>query len=125
MSEEQGESLPNCAKTSVLKQTDSSSSSYLTEKVVGYNWDEGINYENILKSYACSGFQARNFGLAVQETNKMIECRQLPTTKDFSLQGDDFYAVKNNCTIFLGYTSNIVSSGLRETIKFLVQHKMV
>ena len=29
------------------------------------------------------------------------------------------------CTIFLGFTSNLVSSGLRETIRFLVQHNMV
>ena len=29
------------------------------------------------------------------------------------------------CKIFLGYTSNLISSGLRETIRFLVQHKMV
>ena len=33
--------------------------------------------------------------------------------------------VKSNCTIFLGYTSNMISSGIREYIKFLVQHKMV
>ncbi len=32
---------------------------------------------------------------------------------------------KNGCTIFLGYTSNMVSSGLREVFKYLVQHKMV
>lgn len=29
------------------------------------------------------------------------------------------------CTIFLSYTSNMISSGIRETIKFLVQHKLV
>lgn len=29
------------------------------------------------------------------------------------------------CTIFLGYTSNLISSGLRETIRYLVQHNMV
>ena len=29
------------------------------------------------------------------------------------------------CTIFLGYTSNLVSSGLRETIRFLAQHNMI
>ena len=29
------------------------------------------------------------------------------------------------CTIFLGYTSNLISSGLRETIRYLVQHKHV
>jgi deoxyhypusine synthase len=32
---------------------------------------------------------------------------------------------KNNCTIFLGYTSNMASCGVRETIRFLVEHKMV
>lgn len=29
------------------------------------------------------------------------------------------------CTIFLGFTSNLVSSGVREVIRFLVQHKLV
>ena len=28
-------------------------------------------------------------------------------------------------TIFLGYTSNLVSSGLRETLRYLVEHKHV
>jgi deoxyhypusine synthase len=29
------------------------------------------------------------------------------------------------CTVFLAYTSNLVSSGLRESLRFLVQHRMV
>ena len=29
------------------------------------------------------------------------------------------------CTIFLGYTSNMISSGNREIIRYLAQHKMV
>lgn len=29
------------------------------------------------------------------------------------------------CTIYLSYTSNMISSGIRETICFLVKHKMV
>ena len=33
--------------------------------------------------------------------------------------------VENNCTIFLGYTSNMASCGVRETIRYLVQHKAV
>ena len=32
---------------------------------------------------------------------------------------------KNNCTIFLGYTSNMASCGVRENIRFLVEHKLV
>ena len=30
-----------------------------------------------------------------------------------------------NCTIFLGYTSNLISSGLRDTLRFLAQHNLV
>ena len=29
------------------------------------------------------------------------------------------------CKVFLGFTSNIISSGVRETIRFLAEHKMV
>ena len=31
--------------------------------------------------------------------------------------------VEKNCTIFLGYTSNMASCGVRDTIRYLVQHK--
>ena len=30
-----------------------------------------------------------------------------------------------NCTIFLGYTSNLISSGVRDTLRFLVKNNMV
>lgn len=40
-------------------------------------------------------------------------------------ESDEFIRRRNGCTIFLGYTSNIVSSGLRESIRYLVQHKLV
>ena len=30
-----------------------------------------------------------------------------------------------NCTIFLGFTSNLISSGVREVLRFLVQNNMV
>lgn len=32
---------------------------------------------------------------------------------------------ETKCTIFLGYTSNMISCGVREVIRYLVQHKMV
>jgi deoxyhypusine synthase len=108
----------------VLQKT--KDSSFLKEKVQGYDWNQGLNYDKLLNSYLHTGFQATNFGLAVEEINKMIECRKAPIPEDRFVDRDDpFIGVKHNCTIFLGYTSNIVSSGLRETIKFLVQHKMI
>ena len=32
---------------------------------------------------------------------------------------------KTRCKIFLGYTSNMSSCGVREVIRFLAQHKMI
>lgn len=35
------------------------------------------------------------------------------------------YRENQRCTIFLAYTSNMISCGVRESIKFLVKHKLV
>lgn len=44
----------------------------VTPIVKGYEWNNGINYDQLLGSYLHSGFQATNFGLAVDEINKMV-----------------------------------------------------
>lgn len=38
---------------------------------------------------------------------------------------DEFTKRRERCTIFLGYTSNMVSCGIRESIRFLVEHALV
>lgn len=38
---------------------------------------------------------------------------------------DPEYRKGVKCKIFLGCTSNLISSGVRETIRFLIEHKMV
>lgn len=62
---------PQIAKDAVL--TKSVKLPDQTPEVAGYNWDNGINYDQLLKSYLYSGFQATNFGKAVDEINKMVE----------------------------------------------------
>lgn len=81
----------------------------------------------MFETYKNSGFQARNFGLAVDEIQKMINARNIPLEDDQidTLEEDNFIRRKSSCTIFLGYTSNMASCGIRDTIRFLVQHKMV
>ncbi|CAH2265654.1 probable deoxyhypusine synthase [Pararge aegeria] len=98
-----------------------------TPIVAGYDWENGTDYTKILESYARSGFQATNFGRAVEEINKMLKCRSIPLTEETSdcFEEDSFIKKKTNCTIFLGYTSNMISSGLRDTFKFLVKNKLV
>lgn len=41
-------------------------------KVSGYDFNNGINYHELLQSYATTGFQATKFGQAVKEINKMV-----------------------------------------------------
>ncbi|CAG0882150.1 unnamed protein product [Cyprideis torosa] len=112
-----------------------------TPKVQGYDFNDGIDHHKLLSSYRLSGFQATNFGKAVEEILKMLECRDTPldktngdwmpesvsTNSDSQCSSDkaSFYRPQTNCTIFLGYTSNMVSCGVRESIRFLVEHKMV
>ena len=44
-------------------------------------------------------------------------------------ENDDLKILENRqkvrCTIFLGYTSNMASCGMREYIRYLCQHKMI
>lgn len=56
-----------------------------------------------------------------------LSCRAKPLPEDLEdvLEEDEFIQRNSSCTIFLGYTSNMVSAGVRDTIRFLVQHHMV
>ncbi|XP_035888334.1 deoxyhypusine synthase isoform X2 [Phyllostomus discolor] len=49
----------------------------------------------------------------------------LPEDEDQHTDLTQSHRPLTGCTIFLGYTSNLISSGIRETIRYLVQHNMV
>ncbi|KAK0161104.1 hypothetical protein PV327_009617 [Microctonus hyperodae] len=120
-----GVDIPECSKTAVLMQ--SSSVPHDSPQVQGYDWNSGIDYHKLFQSYKNTGFQATNFGLAVDEINKMINLRKIPLaeSENDEYEDDEFIRRKSPCTIFLGYTSNMASCGVRDSIRFLVQHKMV
>lgn len=65
-------------------------------------------------SISCSWFQIKAKSEPVT-LEKNLECFEYPM----------FNRMKTGCTIFLGYTSNMISCGIREIIRFLVQHNMV
>lgn len=114
-----------------------------TTEVRGHDFSTGLDYEKLFASFRTTGFQATSFHLAVEEINRMIACKLQPIdldnevvtesaraykglTKELAAQNGYYDLVqRTNCTIFLGHTSNMVSCGARETIKFLVKNKMV
>ncbi|KAL2220472.1 putative deoxyhypusine synthase [Thermoascus aurantiacus ATCC 26904] len=70
-----------------------------------------ITVADLVGHMGSMGFQATAVADAVRIINEMRAYRH-PETGE-------------RTTIFLGYTSNLISSGLRETLRFLVQHRHV
>lgn len=72
--------------------------------IKGYDFDNGVDYDEILDSFLSTGFQATHLAKAISVINSMI---------------------KDKATIYLGYTSNLVTSGIRDVIRYLAEHKKV
>ena len=121
MTSQSNNEVPLIATDAVLVSSQDMESG--SEKVAGYDFNSGIDHHQLLKSFKYSGFQATNFGLAVEEIWKMIKCREEAIPED-KLDSCKLNGIKNNCNIFLGFTSNMASCGVRDTIRFLVQHKV-
>ncbi|KAK7379937.1 hypothetical protein VNO78_32197 [Psophocarpus tetragonolobus] len=97
-------------------------------KIEGYDFNNGVNYPLLLSSMFTTGFQASNLGDAIQVVNQMLDWRLADeaVTQDCSDCERDFeYRKSVTCKVFLGFTSNLISSGVRDTVRFLVQHRMV
>lgn len=47
-----------------------------SSEVKGYDFSNGVDYRALLESYRTTGFQASNFGKAVEEINKMVSSQQ-------------------------------------------------
>ncbi|KAJ9095352.1 hypothetical protein QFC19_007596 [Naganishia cerealis] len=78
--------------------------------VKGPDFNRPITLHELLESYERIGFQATGLAKAIKIVEEMRKSRQ---------------NTEEPLTLFLGYTSNLISSGLREIIKFLCEHKMV
>lgn len=70
----------------------------------GYDFNQEVNYPKLMSSLATTGFQATNLAEAIRIVNEMIATQT---------------------TVYLGYTSNLVSSGLRDVFRYLVEHKKI
>lgn len=121
------EGVPSVAASAVLVESDPMPDD--AQAVGGYDFNDGVDFNKLLASFARTGFQATNFALAVEEVNKMIDWRlsDEPITEeevDPELR-DPAVRARTGCTIFLGATSNLISAGTRETIRYLIQHKKV
>jgi len=99
-----------------------------TPVVVGYEFQLGapVDWDKLLNSYATTGYQGSHLGKAIEEINRMRNWRLSDeAVVDTDEITDPALRREKKCKIFLGYTSNLISSGLRETFCFLAKHKLV
>jgi deoxyhypusine synthase len=72
--------------------------------VKGYDFSKKFDFDEMMKNFSTTGAQATNLAKAIEIVKKMRE---------------------NKAYIYLGYTSNMVTTGNREVIRYLVENKMV
>jgi deoxyhypusine synthase len=136
--------IPAGASAAVLKRSEPVPEDTISVK--GPDFEEPIALHALLRSYERIGFQATSLSKAIAIVNKMV-CiyptlildrlimdliQRAWRLSDEPIQEDeaDEYMdaevrAQTRCNIFLGYTSNLISSGLREVILYLVKHKHV
>lgn len=72
--------------------------------VKGYDFSKQFNIKTFLDSFATTGMQATNLGMGLEIINQMIH---------------------EEAKIILSFTGNVISSGMHESIIYLVKNKMV
>ncbi len=73
-------------------------------EIKGVDFSKHVDLKEFIEYYKTTGAQASHLGKAIEIAKKM--------------RSEDI-------TIFLGFTSNMITSGVREQIRYLVQNKMV
>ena len=73
-------------------------------KIQGYNLDKEFDFKEFIENYKTMGFQGSNLGIAISIFQDLVE-KKVP--------------------IFISFTGNMISSGNRELITYLVKNKLV
>ncbi|KAM3444897.1 hypothetical protein NHJ13734_000931 [Beauveria thailandica] len=106
------QSAPSGAKDAVLvKSQDMPADAQKVEELDFNKLNRPITAHDLFMGMRHMGFQASAMSEAIRIINEMQAWKD-PETGD-------------NTTIFLGYTSNLISSGLRGVLRWLVEHKHV
>lgn len=96
---------------------------------------KGLNYEDrlptlddIFAALKTTALQGTYFADAADEIKRMLKWRLIDEpvkeTEDDETKDMEFRK-KTRCFIWISFTSNLMTSGLRETIRFLVKNKLV
>ncbi|KAK8971101.1 Deoxyhypusine synthase [Platanthera guangdongensis] len=124
--EKQSESL-DAIRSVVFKESETLDEARFS-RISGYDFNRGVDFMSLMDSMIYTGFQASNLGDAIHVVNEMLDWRlshDKPGDGCSAEELDPAFRESVRCKIFLGFTSNLVSSGVRDIVRFLVEHKMV
>jgi len=88
-------------KDNILKKSEEPEN---LEEIKGLDFDKDVTLKKLIDSYKTTGHSASELYRAMEIIKEMK---------------------KEKCTIFFGYTSSMVSSGLRDIFRYLAEHKMI
>lgn len=118
--------IPSVSATAVLGESETLPAS--TPQCIGHNFNSDTTLDSLMASMMTTGFQATQLGLAMEQIQQMRQWRLSDTPwregDDEALQSITVRS-RIRARIFFAYTSNQISSGQREVIRYLLQHKMV
>ncbi|KAH9472567.1 hypothetical protein MJO28_001574 [Puccinia striiformis f. sp. tritici] len=112
------------SRANILTNSQPLPSDQFNVKVEGPRFDtdrSSIDLGNLLNSYGSIGFQATSLSQSIEIIDKMRLWRL--SDEDPSIEKGS--KEDESARIFLGFTSNLISSGLREIITFLAKHKYI
>ena len=77
-------------------------------KIQGYDFEKPFDFRKFIESYQTMGFQGSNLGTALNILHKMIEEKK-----------------NGKLSLWMSFTGNMISSGNREIITYLVKNKLI
>ncbi|AGO09955.1 AaceriAAL036Wp [[Ashbya] aceris (nom. inval.)] len=123
------DSAPGDVAEHVFKQSEPVPENFVEVKGIDYSRPDAVDMRatDLIKSMKTMGFQASSLGQACDIIDEMRSWRgkHIDELDEYSRKGSFDENGFQKTTIFLGYTSNLISSGVRETLRYLVQHNMV
>lgn len=121
--------LPDILQDAVLKASVPVPDDFVQVKGIDYSAATATDMRasDLVNSMKTMGFQASSLGKACDIIDEMRSWRgkHIDELDEHDRKGQFDDAGYQKTTVFMGYTSNLISSGLRETLRYLVQHKMV
>ncbi|AJU18407.1 BCN_G0025320.mRNA.1.CDS.1 [Saccharomyces cerevisiae] len=123
------EKLPELLQDAVLKASVPIPDDFVKVQGIDYSKPEATDMRatDLIEAMKTMGFQASSVGTACEIIDSMRSWRgkHIDELDDHEKKGCFDEEGYQKTTIFMGYTSNLISSGVRETLRYLVQHKMV